>query len=38
MDGVWLEAAQAAAPLQPARARAEAREVAALLLRSNSQG
>ncbi len=38
MDGVWLEAAQAAAPLQPARARAEAREVAALLLRPNSQG
>lgn len=32
MDGVWLEAAQSAAPLDPAYARSEARHVARLLL------
>ncbi|WP_422050464.1 choline-responsive transcriptional repressor BetI [Shimia sp.] len=37
MDGVWLEAAQSDAPLNPALAREEARAVANLLLtRSNS--
>ena len=32
MDGVWLEAAQSDAPLNPAQARKEAREVADLML------
>ncbi|SEO94741.1 transcriptional regulator, TetR family [Salinihabitans flavidus] len=32
MDGVWLEAAQSPAPLDPARARQGARRVAGLLL------
>lgn len=36
MDGVWLEAAQSDAPLNAAQVRAEARDVADLLLRSNS--
>ncbi|MBO9397616.1 transcriptional regulator BetI [Shimia sp. R9_2] len=36
MDGVWLEAAQSDAPLNPAQARQEAREVADLMLRSNA--
>ncbi|GAA6207986.1 transcriptional regulator BetI [Cognatishimia sp. WU-CL00825] len=32
MDGVWLEAAQAARPLDPQSARAEARRVAGLMI------
>ncbi len=36
MDGVWLEAAQSADTLDPARARTEARRVAQLLLDSDS--
>lgn len=36
MDGVWLEAAQSDAPLDAAQARKEAREVADLMLKSDS--
>ena len=36
MDGVWLEAAQSDAPLDAAQARKEAREVADLMLKSES--
>ncbi len=36
MDGVWLEAAQSDAPLNPEQARAEARQVADMLLQSNT--
>lgn len=35
MDGVWLEAAQSDTPLNPAQARAEARDVAALMLENH---
>ncbi len=36
MDGVWLEAAQSDAPLDATQARKEAREVADLMLKSDS--
>ncbi len=36
MDGVWLEAAQSDAPLDATQARKEAREVADLMLKSES--